>query len=253
MTLQDHFDAMRAATEPSPGRLARIRAGRSRRVPWGRLALAAVAVGLATLWLWPEAPEPVQHALEGVAGQQLGPHVHVHSDGTGEVSGHAQHLTVQWRSGSLQVEVVPERGVQLQVVTDEAVVRVVGTAFDVTRDALGTQVAVTRGQVALRCADGPERMLTANQSQACPPVDAAGWLRRVTALQVQGRHREVVDDVGVALQLQPPGAIALELRLHRLTAWVALGETVQAAQERAVLLGEAPQAADRIEAAAAER
>ena len=45
------------------------------------------------------------------------------------------------------MEVTPDRGVRLELTTEEAVVRVVGTVFEVDRGPFGTAVAVDHGTV----------------------------------------------------------------------------------------------------------
>lgn len=103
--------------------------------------------------------------------------------GEGDVSGAEQAPRIAWRQGTLDVEVVPERNVDLVVTTDEARVQVHGTVFSVTRDALGTAVAVTRGVVSVECAGGAAFRLAGGMSTTCGPVRAAALLRRARALQ----------------------------------------------------------------------
>jgi hypothetical protein len=95
---------------------------------------------------------------------------------------HHAHPRLEWEQGTLKVEVEPERGIDLAVHTREAEVRVVGTRFSVTRDALGTGVVVTHGHVAVLCADGEKALLGAGEARVCPPTHAAGLLGRANAL-----------------------------------------------------------------------
>ena len=82
---------------------------------------------------------------------RLGPHVEVVAQGHGEVVGDARDMDLRWTSGTLAVEVAPGQGVGLRVETEEGVVVVHGTAFEVVRDALGTHVGVRRGEVEVVC------------------------------------------------------------------------------------------------------
>ncbi|MEM6928559.1 MAG: FecR domain-containing protein [Myxococcota bacterium] len=247
--LDEHLDALRRHTEPSPARLRRIRGeprAESRR--WW-LPVVAAAVVLLGLGLWSRRiDEPVRHTFEGAHTTALGRHVRVRAEGSGSAAGDTQDLRIEWMAGRVAVEVEPDQRVELEVVTREAVVRVVGTAFDVSRDALGTHVTVHRGTVAVTCGASSSVRLGRGQSRTCRPVDAVGWLRRATALQVAERPREVLDSVAAGLALQPERAIELELRLHRLAALLALGEGSAAEGELARLRAAFPEARHRLEA-----
>ena len=103
--------------------------------------------------------------------------------------GSARAPRIAWTRGTVEVEVEPNRGVDLQVQTPEGVVTVVGTAFDVTRDIAGTSVSVRRGKVRVACVEGDTVLLTGGHSITCRPATPAGFLARA---------RHLLDDGGSA-------------------------------------------------------
>lgn len=258
--LEPYLDALRETTEPSRATVARLRQAAPRR-RWGGALRWGLAVAVAAIaWLamragTPPVPEPAVAPLapmelgRDASPVALGPHVSVTADGRGSAEGNTDHLRVRWMAGAATFEVAPGRGVELEVSTPEARIWVTGTRFEVRRDALGTHVAVTEGAIAVACGSDPRRALGPGQATDCRPVDAAGWLRRVTALHEAEDHRGVVDGVGAALALDPPDPIRLELRLQRVWAAIALGELEQASAELDALGGDHPEATARIEAA----
>ena len=100
------------------------------------------------------------------------PQVRLELDGHGVATGTDRDVVVQWESGTLGVDVVPKSGTSLSVVTEEAVIRVVGTAFEVRRDPLGVTTTVAHGRVAVRCEDGwkGSSRTRAVPTPACRPV-----------------------------------------------------------------------------------
>ena len=155
-----------------------------RRVALAGIALAALLLGL-RIGLRPRplhqvllAPQPEELALTR--------HVALTYQGSGLASGSVERADIQWEMGVLEVQVEPGRGTQLVVRTAEARVVVVGTAFRVTRDSLGTAVEVERGQVELRCEGAGERLLAAGEAASCLPARAAGLLVRARALAARG-------------------------------------------------------------------
>ena len=255
MTVEEHLKDLRRATEPSPGRLARIRAGRPPRRPWWVL-LPVVLAAAGALLLWPR--ESVEPALpdEPVAARwagtqtdlDLGAFVTAHTDGHGQARGTARDIVVDWVSGSIDLEVQPHAGVQLAVDTPEGRVQVTGTAFSVVRDPLGTAVGVRRGSVQVTCTGAEAQALGAGQELNCLPTTAVAWLRRVSALQRAGRHQDVVIGVDAALGLQPDPSLDLELRLHRATALLAQGKADEASTQLNQLEADYPEATTRIQA-----
>ncbi|MCP4872315.1 MAG: hypothetical protein GY898_26740 [Proteobacteria bacterium] len=109
--------------------------------------------------------------------------------GAGTLMGSARAPRIAWTRGTVEVEVEPNRGVDLQVQTPEGVVTVVGTAFDVTRDIAGTSVSVRRGKVRVACVEGDTVLLTGGHSITCRPATPAGFLARA---------RHLLDDGGSA-------------------------------------------------------
>ncbi len=174
---------------PTPGAEDRVRARLGRPAPavrWpiaGLLAAAALAA-----WVLREAPEnPVLLSLEGEGSAvEVGEHVRLVASGSGNVGGTDRRPRLQWNRGRLDVEVDHGEGIDLHVHTPEAMVRVVGTAFTVRRDILGTQVDVVRGAVEVTCVGEVPRRMQAGETAACWPTRPAGLLGRARALQAAG-------------------------------------------------------------------
>lgn len=237
---KDRLRSYREATRPSANELARIRAsvsaGRTSS-PWmaSLSAVAGVAAVVAVVWsLRPVEPVPVERHIDTTA--QVGPaavetvavgdDVRVDVRGQGTVTGTPKDVQVGLVGGKLSVEVTPEQGIQLAVRTDEATVRVIGTGFDVTRDALGTMVEVRHGRVQVDCTDGASTLITAGESRLCLPGTAAGMLGRARALQDGGAAPEVVGDaVQRGLSMASEGPVRAELRNVQLGVEVRAGRT----------------------------
>jgi hypothetical protein len=152
-------------------------------------AALALAAALAAAVLLPGAPAPLSERLSAPAptDRALTPHVALAYTGVGDVAGTERAPRIRWEAGTLDVDVTPRQGIDLSVETDEGTVRVIGTSFSVTRDAMGTTVAVSRGHVRVACGDTGERDLRAGDQLECPPVRAAGWIGRTQALMRAGR------------------------------------------------------------------
>jgi hypothetical protein len=224
---------LHALPEPAAGAEARIRArlARPARAPsrlapaLGLAVVAAAAVALAYA-LVPRAPEPVALILSSeVAWSSVdpAPAVALGFQGTGSVSGDERSPRILWESGTLEVRVEPDRGVALVVETREAEVRVVGTAFSVTSDVLGTRVDVDHGRVAVRCVGSEEVRIAAGERRTCLPTTAARLLARATALEVQGAPPlELLQTADAGLALDPPGFLRSEFAYRRISALDAL-------------------------------
>lgn len=150
--------------------------------------------------------------------------------GIGHLGGTAEEPELEWQAGTVDVAVEPSAGRSLRVHTKEGTVRVVGTAFTVTRDARGTRVEVRQGVVAVRCEGRSEQTLDAGASHTCPPVTAAGMLARARALQGDGWD---VDSILAAVErgLTMPGLqepVAVELRIVEVEALRDAGRSGQA-------------------------
>jgi hypothetical protein len=123
-------------------------------------------------------------------------------EGSGRVEGTSAAPRIRWDLGTLHVEVVPDRGIHLSVLTRDAEVRVIGTGFTVSRDALGTRVEVRHGKVAVECSGEPPTTLEAGAVHVCLPNTAGALIGRARALQASGAPgSEVLDtlDRGLAL------------------------------------------------------
>lgn len=122
--------------------------------------------------------------------------------GAGEVAGSEVAPRINWQRGTLNVEVMPGRGLDVRVQTREAEVRVVGTGFTVKRDALGTSVEVRHGVVETSCVGEAPVALHQGDQVTCLPSSPAGLLGRAQALQESGAEVALVAaslDRGLAL------------------------------------------------------
>lgn len=237
-----------ALPRPSPGASVRVRRALDRsldalppfevapprRWPWvlgglGTFAAAAAAVAWFVAQPPPLAPAaPLAVALESPAdwhSEALSPDVSLNFQGTGAVAGDTRAPRIQWERGALTVEVTPQRGIDLVVATREAEVRVVGTGFTVSRDALGTHVAVLHGRVEVRCGAGEPRFLGGGETESCLPTSAAGLLGRARALQAAGAGpAAVLAAVEDGLdRTTSEGALRDELRVMRIALLGSLG------------------------------
>lgn len=251
---RDGMRAYREATRLSPAAAARVRAqveaGRASGSGrwWLPAAGGLLAAAAAVFVLAPEAPpEPVAHSFEApveavatasvaaVAPVAVSEDVSLRPAGRGKVTGDARNVHVAWEGGTIAVDVTPDQGIRLDVTTDEAVVRVVGTGFDVTRDALGTRVEVRHGKVQVDCASGRSELIETGGSLTCLPGTAAGMLGRARALQDQGAALPVqMETIGAGLALAEPGPVRAELQGLELAALLRGGES-----DRALTLAEA--------------
>lgn len=220
----------REATSASLAAQARVRASvqtersrGTRRVWMPVLVGLGVAAAAAFALRWEPTPAPVALTLDAPVTEAPTTQVPVSDEivatvgGLGAVTGDAKNVHVAWEKGTLSLEVEPERGIQLAVQTDEATVRVVGTGFDVVRDALGTHVSVRHGKVAVACEGGDETLLGAGEARSCLPRTAGGLLGRARALQDRHASNEAqLAAVELGLARASAGPVRDELQFMRL-------------------------------------
>ncbi len=256
------LDAYERETRPSPGRVDRVaaavlrprsaRASTPRRLVYAGAALlllGGVALGPARLGssrvdeLALETPPPAAPSVPAPSGavapaaepgalsspdapatRTLDNGVVLTWQGTGRLGPDA----IAWEAGALQVEVPPNRGIELSVQTREATTRVVGTGFTVTRNELGTDVEVQHGRVEVRCAGSPgsTAALDAGDRLVCPPVSPAGLLARARGLRERGAPAaEIRGAIDAGLDRVAPGdPTAGELRYLRAEVAYAAGD-----------------------------
>jgi ferric-dicitrate binding protein FerR (iron transport regulator) len=106
--------------------------------------------------------------------------------GEGALSGTREAPELVWRSGTVRASVAPDRGIELVVRTPESTVQVIGTVFQVTRSALGSETIVERGIVRVDCVLGGRAVLRRGGRHNCLPATAAGLLGRARRLQDDG-------------------------------------------------------------------
>ena len=210
------------------------------------IGLAAAAALLLTLHSpsepTPQPDSPVALRLDAEASSariQVGAGTWLDYSGQGSVGGTAQRPLVEWERGRVRVEVDPDAGIDLVVHTREGEVRVLGTIFHVDRSALGTEVTVERGKVAVTCEGAPEQQLTIGLSATCLPTTAGGLLGRAHALRdATADPALVVGTLERGLELAEPGAVRNELRVLRMVVLSELGRVGPALDEAQAYLAE---------------
>ena len=227
---EDRVMARLAASQrqlrPHPARIAVL----------GTLLAAAVA-----LFAVQEQPVELTGALSATEWRHVQPTplVALSFQGEGALGGNEGAPHIEWRAGTLKVEVEPNRGVKLDVRTREALVRVVGTGFSVDRSALGTTIAVSHGRVSVACEDGGDSMLGAGEHAVCMPTSPAGLLGRARALTEQGAPaRDVLATLDRGLSTAKPGPVREELALARVEALAGEGRWSEAHAEASRLLAD---------------
>lgn len=191
---------------------------RRRRIAGGVVALAAAAA-LTALWASAEEPERSVDLASPVTpvAHDWGRNVSLQAVGQGTMTGTDADSVLEWSTGTVQVEVTPKTNTRMAVVTEEARVEVIGTVFQVRRDALGSTVGVDRGEVAVHCKDGTQIDLTAGQSHTCLPVTAAGLLGRAEELNASGRRgTELAKTLDRGIAVASGGPVLGELLWRRI-------------------------------------
>jgi len=110
------------------------------------------------------------------------PRVRLRYRGEGVLDAGGDDFEVRWETGRIEVDVDPKSGVRLAVVTAEARVSIVGTAFSVQTDFEGTRVDVRSGTVRVVCADGEPRDATAGVAVDCATRDPRKLVAHAVAL-----------------------------------------------------------------------
>lgn len=255
----------RVDTEPSPEDLTRYdhlitrkAAGlRERGSPamgfswWVPVAAVAAAAALAVA-VWPEGQPavgpvtgeaPLQLAVNAPEGERVQATEHVSFDVKGEVavSGTAGAPRLDLTSGNILVSVEPGEGIDLRVHTPDGEVRVLGTVFEVSRDAMGTHVNVQRGKVWVSCADGQTHTLTIDQDALCLPGTPLGMHNRADALMGADDPEGAAKAASAGLGMSPDALTRSELLGLRMDARARAGDTVGALEDARAYLDGAEQ------------
>jgi hypothetical protein len=204
---------------------------------WATVGLVPVAAAVLALEpktppTDPTTPFKVEEALtsKGRWGSDTSmPGIELSYLGTGTVGGSSGSPEIAWDSGTIHVEVTPNQGLHLAVRTREAEVRVIGTGFTVTRNALGTHVEVRHGIVEVDCGDEGTVRLTVGEERTCLPRTAAGLLGRARALrEASAPEGEVLEslDRGLA-EADVQDAVRDELQSSRIRSLFALGRRTE--------------------------
>lgn len=195
------ISALRDRSEPDDAALTRVerrvrsslhiqRAHRLRPA-WLAVTVATAASALILIY---RSPSPIDLNIETstTTAIPLARDVALEAAGRGHATGDERAPRLRWDEGTLGVEVTPNRGVDLEITTDEAIIRVIGTGFSVDRGALGTAVAVRHGRVSVDCIAGGSSILTQGQSVECAPTRPSGLLARARAQAARGDAPDVV-------------------------------------------------------------
>lgn len=213
---------------------------RSRRgLAWGLALCVAAAVSVllvAGLLAWPQAPAPLELELAASEPTSLEavPGLVLEYEGTGFVGGDTRSVWLTWDQGRVLVDLEPESLDRFVIRTREATVTVLGTRFEVSRDAMGTHVSVTRGLVEVRCADAQVSHLRGGEQGQCEPVAPAALLGMARLLQRRGAPAErILGVLDRAEAASEPGSPMLSeclvVRIEVLVAGGRLGPALVAA------------------------
>lgn len=241
---------LKAHPRPSRGAAARVEARLHARsqpppAPWGWSAGMAVVMTTAALLLlsiggpprpaedpWADEPAVVEAVAPGLDAHlnpatpelQATEHVALHVEGEGQLSGVPEAPRISWSRGALDVDLEPDQGVDLRVVTAEADVSVLGTRFTVERDAgLGTRVSVRAGRVRVVCRGAEPTEIGDGVEVLCPARAALlGDARRMSRA---GDHAGAIDAASRGLRMADGDAVAAELLYVRLESRIAAGAT----------------------------
>ena len=154
-------------------------------------------------------------------------HVALRYEGVGALEGTESSATISWRSGRIDVEVEPNRGVQLTVATPDAEIEVVGTVFSVESLDGSTVVDVTRGSVRLRCLFGGTQMILGGFGGTCQGESSAAALISARRSLSAGAPLASLSSIDAVLD-RAAGPLGSELRFVRVEALVSLGRSQEA-------------------------
>lgn len=243
---------LRSVPGPRPGAAGRVKARlqehRQPRVWPARIVgatLLATAGVLAVALVDPGATPDRRIGLAGAGTLAVTDHVRLDHDGRGHIVAVGEDVSIDWEIGRLELDVDPGAGATVAVHTPEGTVRVVGTKFAVERDALGTRIDVSRGEVAVTCADGTDRALVPSESLECEPTTGAGLLNRARALEERQAGAEPIlatVERGLA-DNSAPDAVRTELWTTKANVLVGAGRQAEALDAAEQALGTRPEAA----------
>lgn len=224
MDEKELFEAYREHTSVTAASLARVKSGvdrRLRRRSRSPFLIAAVAVAAAVIISLAIRPAPHTTVWEGdlktVQGEwnqaQFSSAVSVMYTGSGEAVRIGNRVDIDWTSGVLRAEVIPEQRAKVTIRTQEAEITVIGTQFTVERDVRGTSVEVERGHVQVHCANADVHELHPTQRVSCRPITASGLLALARQLDdtKTSTESELLEIVESGLSLSTSDAVRIEL------------------------------------------
>ena len=227
----------RAWPQPTPRALRRVRwriRHPQQRPSYRPLLHAGLALALVlVLWvtfsptllspLSRSSPTLLSLTSSGTAALSPSPYLNLDYSGKGQLQGERDLWALTWEQGSVTVHLDPEADAQLEVQTEEALVEVIGTVFDVQRDTLGTHVSVERGLVRVTCRRNPKpQTLSATQEHTCWPTTPAGLLARALYLaDHKGSTDEQLATIREGLLVSDPhDPVHGELLAHQITTFI---------------------------------
>ena len=229
----DRVAARLASPRPTPSYGPRIAA----------LALLGAAAVGGVVWVSTALSSGSPVAVLDASGRLLSDgQVASHDDGEGTLAMEGDRLVADWVVGELALD--PVAGLAVQVTTREVVVRGTEVGLLVHRDALGTRVEATDGDVTMTCGAAEPRAVVAGEASFCLPQTPSGLLGRARALGERGDTAAALEAVRAGLAAAPDDVVAAELLHVRATQELAAGRlpaAVEAAEE-ALLRGASPRA-----------
>ncbi len=178
------------------------------------LIAASALIGVAIWTYTADSEQPLLSELEWKE-QSLVPGIHARFQGMGALAEDDPPL-VTWDAGVIELAVDPEAGIDLTIRTSEAEIRVLGTVLSVSRDALGTEVRVDRGRVAVTCTETETTEVAAGENRLCLPTTAGGLLGRARTLdKAEAPSTDVLAAIEAGLEIAE-GPIGNELATYRI-------------------------------------
>lgn len=228
---------LRKMPEPDPEAIDRVRskfrASRTERTPIRATWLAPVLLMAAAAVLWIAVPRDAERELALNASGETqsltwSDEVQLEFSGQGSVTGTSQDVKIDWEHGRIAVQVAPNTGTDLSIVTEEAIISVVGTAFTVERDRTGVTIEVTHGKVAVTCIqdDWSGHLVNTTGAKTCLPLTPVGLMARADVLQDRVAPAEqILHTLDIGLELAEAGTTEHgELLARRVSALTDLGE-----------------------------
>lgn len=154
----------------------------------------------------PVAPQQVDLAAAEWTTLEAGRDVQLTFEGVGHLTSLDDDHDIDWREGQLKVAVPPAQGIDLKVHTPEALIAVVGTAFEVNRDLTGTTITVAHGRVAVTCAEAEDIVYieSSDDPLRCWATTAAARVNQAEALMAARKDADALAIIDKGLAAAEP-------------------------------------------------